>query len=117
MARRYLERGVQLAEREPACEVLYKGAREALKAAAVALDMREAKAREGGWTFVELKDVAMTLGDRYGGEVVRWWVVVMALYDLCIVEGVANREDIELSITDIQKLVKLLDTISNETRR
>ncbi len=85
LARKYLEEGARLADRDPvqASEKLYKAVEEAVKAAAKIIGLTSAlsSVRDRGiWTATDLEKVVEILSKSYGDQVILWWGTALALH-------------------------------------
>lgn len=106
LARRFLEEGEALVEKDPiqASEKLYKAAEEAVKALAVALGLEEAKKAEeqGRWTTTLLFTAVDKISRSEGEEFKLWWKSAWSLH----VEGFHEARLTTEQVRDEVKYVK-----------
>ena len=115
LARKYLEEGVNLAEKDPiqASEKLYKAAEEAVKALAYKMRLTEITGeveRRGGWRTDDLFEAISRLSRMHGEDVRRWWATAWELHVWGFHEAKATRSYVAARIKDVENLVKLAES-------
>lgn len=84
---------------------LYKASEESIKALAEAMDLEE----EGGWCTRLLGRAAARLSDELGVEVRHSWDSAYYLHVLSFHEAQLGREDVEVRVPDVRRLVELAE--------
>ena len=119
LARKYLEEGIGLADRDPvqASEKLYKAAEEAVKAAAKILSLpviSNVKER-GRWTATDLEKAVETLSKKYGEQIILWWDAAWTLHVWGFHEAKLDSEAVRTRIPYIEKMIQLLDMLKTRS--
>ena len=111
LARRYLEEGKSLADRDPvqASEKLYKAAEEAVKALALRRRLKDILARvreRGRWTVTDLSKAALRLSEVMGRWILDSWDHAWALHVWGFHEAKLDVEDVKARLLYIERLVR-----------
>jgi len=115
LARRFLNEGLRLVERDPvqASEKLYKAAEEAVKALIIRhklTDIVERVRERGRWRYEDFFEGISRLRKIYGDDVRRWWGTAWELHVWGFHEAKASRQYLEERIEDVRKLVGLVES-------
>jgi hypothetical protein len=110
IARKYLEEGEALIDRDPvqASEKLYKACEEAIKALAIYHGLGEILARveeRGRWTVTELEKAVETLSDRIGEWVLTSWDAAWALHVWGFHEARLDSEAVRRRAERVRRLI------------
>ena len=113
LAKRFLEEGTALAERDPvqASEKLYKAAEEAVKALAVALGLEEAQKAEeqGRWTATLLFTAVDKIARETGRDFKLWWGRAWFLHVEGFHEARLTAEQVKDDIEYVRYIVEMAE--------
>jgi len=116
IARRYLEEGEALADKDPvqASEKLYKACEEAIKALAIYNRLSEILAKveeKGRWTVTEFEKAVEILSDMIGEWILASWDVAWTLHVWGFHEAKLDSEAVRRRAKQIRKLIMELERI------